>query len=145
MSGRDYLLLDARLHDLFGWNGRRQLNDRERQSVARSYRPRRVRQFVFGPVEVATFASFSDVRIGYDVAGNRSDVPGAVRIVIYCTGLDTRMRLTGKPIHRERLDLASTTLYRYADLAEWLKHYGFHLVWQNAVGAVGLFLLRRSH
>ncbi len=142
MSGQDYLLLDARLHHLNAWDGERKLNSREKSALQGHYQPESVKRFVFGPVETTTYAKWKDVQIEYEVAPKRTSVPGAVRIVIFCKSLDTITRLTGKRIRMQRLDLASTTLYGYSELASWLESKGFRLVWRAKTAAVGLFLLR---
>lgn len=53
------------------------------------------------------------------------------------------MRLTGKTIERERLDLATTTFYSYSDLREWLPTCGYECVWEKQSGPIALFLLKR--
>jgi hypothetical protein len=143
MSGQDYLLLDARLHHLDGWDGKKKLNGKEKSALQGHYQPESVKRFVFGPVETTTYAKSTDVQIEYEVAPKRMCVPGAVQILIFCKSLDTTMRLTGKRIRKQRLDLAGTTLYGYSELASWLESKGFQLVWRAKAAAVGLFLLRR--
>lgn len=143
MSGKDYLLLDARLHRLNDWDGKRILNGREKAALQGHYQPDSVKRFVFGPIETTSYAKWNDVQIEYEVAPKRTSVPGAVRIVIFCKSLDTTMRLTAKRIRKRRLDLASTTLYGYSELASWLESRGFQSVWRARAADVGLFLLRR--
>jgi hypothetical protein len=143
MSGQDYLLLDARLHRLNDWDGKRKLSGREKAALQGHYQPESVKRFVFGPIETTSYAKWNDVQIEYEVAPKRTPVPGAVQIVIFCKSLDTTMRLTGKRIRKRRLDLASTTLYGYSELASWLESKGFQSVWRTRAADVGLFLLRR--
>jgi hypothetical protein len=119
------------------------IGKREKSALQGHYQPESVKRFVFGPVEATTYAKWKNVRIEYEIAPKRTTVPGAVRIVIFCKSLDTTMRLTGKRIRKQRLDLASTTLYGYSELASWLESKGFRLVWRAKDAAVGLFLLRR--
>ena len=53
------------------------------------------------------------------------------------------MRFTGRPIHAERLDLASATLYNYSDLVRWLSSRDFQLIWHTKANGIGLFLLHK--
>ena len=53
----DYLLLDARLTSTRGVARTRVLSDAERRATVDGYDLRSVREFVFGPVEVATLAT----------------------------------------------------------------------------------------
>jgi len=145
ISKQDYLLLDARLHHLAGWDGRRKLRMCEISTLLGHYQPDSVKRFVFGPVEALTLANASDVPIDYEVATKKSTVPRAAEIVIFCRSLDTIMRLTGRRIRKQRLDLASTTLYGYSDLCGWLESEGFRLVWRRKMESVGFFLLRKNH
>jgi hypothetical protein len=144
MSKQDYLLLDAHLHDLAGWNGKRKLTSAERSTLLCHYRPDSVKRFVFGPVETVTHARASDVPVEYQAIAKKTAVPRAVEIVIYCTSLDTTMRLTERRIRRQRLDLACTTLYGFPDLRAWFDSRGFKTVWCRNAGPVGFFLLRLS-
>jgi Histidine-specific methyltransferase, SAM-dependent len=142
MSRQDYLLLDAHLHNLAGWNGKRKLSSAERSTLLRYYRPDSVKRFVFGPVETVTHAKASDVPIEYQAIAKKTAIPRAVEIVIYCKSLDTTMRLTGRRIRRQRLDLACTALYGFPDLRNWFDSRGFKTIWCRDAGPVGFFLLR---
>ncbi len=142
MRAGDYLLLDARLHALGAWPRSRELTAGERQATVDGYDLRSVRQFAFGPVEVATFATVDDVRFRFDISRALTTVPNALNVVISCEGLDTAMRLTGEPVKRERLDLAVTTRYHAPDLGAWISAAGFASVWQRDLDGVALFLLR---
>lgn len=142
MSEQDYLLLDAHLHDLARWNGRRKLSAAEESTLLAHYQPDSVKRFVFGPVETVTLAKASDVPIGYRAVAKPTAVPRAVEIVIFCRSLDTTMRLTDRRIRRQRLDLACTTLYGFSDLRAWLESREFKIVWCRNAGPVGFFLLR---
>ncbi len=144
MRDGDYLFLDARLHTLGPWPDERRITDAERTATLGSYDLPAVRKFVFGPAEVATFASAEDVDIDFEVTRTLTVVPNAVNVVIYCTGLDTRMRLTGEPVQRDRLDLAVTTMYHYPDLVLWFGSGGFSTVWHEDVSGTAMFLLRRN-
>ena len=144
MHAGDYLFVDARLHTLGPNVDPRDLTRSKRKEILRSYDLRSVRRFVFGPAEVATFATAEDVEIDYEISGAVTCVPGALNVVIYCTGLSTTMRLTGKPVQRDRLDLAVTTMYNYPDLASWFGTVGFSTVWHTDDGGIALFLLRKG-
>jgi hypothetical protein len=144
MRDGDYLLLDARLHSLGAWPEGRQLTEAERQATIDGYDIPTVRQFIFGPVEVATHATASDVHFRFDVSRALTTVPNALNVVMSCEGLDTTMRLTGERVQRGRLDLAVTTRYHAPDLDAWIGAAGFTTVWQKDVTGVALFLLRRG-
>ena len=144
MHEGDYLLLDARLHD-FGPLPEDMAGFRDRNGTAfSSYDRATVRRFVFGPVEVATTATAEDVHIGFDVTRSLTTVTNGLNLVIYATGLDTTMRLTGQRVRRDRLDLAVTTLYHFPDLSPWLADVGFEVVWHRRSGGVAFFLLKPS-
>jgi len=144
MRPGDYLLVDARLHALGPLPASRALTPAERQSMLDGYDLKSVREFVFGPVEVATTATAADVTFRFDVDRAPTTVPNALRIVIACEGLDTTMRLTGEHVRRAVLDLAVTTKYHAPDLHAWIASAGFGTVWQDDIGGVGLFLLKRQ-
>ncbi len=144
MAGEDFLLVDARLHTLELWDGRRRLSREERDSVLASYAHEGCNRFVFGPVETVTTSTATDVEFGYDLCRRITRVPRALNAVIYCRDLRTRMRVTGRPVHRRRLNLAATTLYSFDELGEWFPSQGLELVWSVKTGTVCLFLLRRA-
>ncbi len=144
MHEGDYLLLDARLHE-FGPLPEDMAGFRDRNGNAfKSYDRATVRRFVFGPVEVATTATAEDVHIGIDLTRSLTTVTNGLNLVIYSTGLDTTMRLTGQRVRRVRLDLAVTTLYHFPDLSPWLADVGFEVVWHRSAGGVAFFLLKPS-
>ena len=143
MAPGDYLLVDARLHGLGPLSADLDGLARSDRRVGAGYDLETVRRFVFGPVEVATLASADDVDIGFEVSSSVTDVPNALNLIIHCLGLDTRMRLTGELVRRERLDLAVTTSYRLEDLRPWLAGSGLTPVWDDSDGEVAFFLLRR--
>lgn len=143
MHPGDYLLVDARLHDLgplpedpSGMAG-------EGRVLGAGYDLESVRRFVFGPVEVATLASADEVAIGLEASRALTQVPNALNLVLHCTDLDTRMRLTGERVRRRRLDLAVTTSYHLPDLRAWIGASGLTPVWDDAEGGVAFFLLRK--
>jgi hypothetical protein len=144
MMPADYLFLDARIHD----SGRLEVEDfstfRERAAVSGHYAIDSVRRFVFGPVEVATLASADDVEIDLDVSRSVTIVPGALNLVIHCSGLDTTMRLTGARVQRERLDLAVTTTYDLEELLRWFETTDLRVVWHETAGGTGFFLLTKT-
>lgn len=140
MRAGDYLLLDARLHR----QASGPVEPTASRAILASYDRESVRRFVFGPVEVATTASCEDVAFGFEITRSLTAVPHAFNVVIYCTGLDARMRLTGERVRRDRLDLALTTMYHGPELAAWLPTTGFSVAWQRASDGLALFLLRRD-
>jgi len=143
MSEGDYLFLDARLHSFGPLPADRGPLGLGRGGPLASYDLETVRRFVFGPVEVATTATASDVEFGFEPGRRVTAVPHALNLVIYCAGLDTTSRLTGERIRRGRLDLAVTTSYHLPALASWLAESGLAPVWAQQSGDVAFFLLRR--
>jgi hypothetical protein len=143
MAKGDYLFLDARLHPFGPLPGDLGALGRARGDLLASYDLESVRRFVFGPVEVATTAVASDVAIGFELARSCTAVPNALNLVIYCTGLNATLRLTGERVQRDRLDLAVTTSYHLPALAAWLARSGLATVWQGKDDGVAFFLLRK--
>jgi len=142
MSDRDYLFLDARLHDVRGRRGKLQFTAKSRSSLVKSFQLKNVNRFVFGPLEVATLARAEDVQFDYELTDAVTAVPSAVNVLIFCRGLDTAMRLTGERIQRDRVDLAVSTFYDYQDLTCWFAVRGFRVLWRRNVGKIGFFLLK---
>lgn len=143
MGPDDYLLLDARLHRFGRIAPGSPLPHVGREAWTSSYNIPSVRDFVFGPVEVATEAVASDVKIDFEIARTLTSVPSALNVVIYCTDLGTRMRLTGEAVQQDRLDLAVTTAYDFDDLRSWFPEVGLSLRWSQRMEEVGFFLLTR--
>lgn len=139
----DYLFLDARLHPFGPLPDDMATFNQERKDLMATYDLESVRRFVFGPVEVATTASAADVRFGFDLTRSVTAVPNALNLVISCSGLDTTLRLTGRRVRRDRLDLAVTTSYHLPDLAAWLERSGLASVWLQDADGIAFFLLRR--
>jgi len=144
MKESDYLFLDTRLHDLGSLSPGREFTDEDRVKTLDCYDLPSVRRFVFGPLEVSTFATSDDVTINFDLTHDQTSVPNALNVVIDCTGFNTRMRLTGKPVQRDRLELAVTTLYHLPDLSPWFTTVGFSTVWFKNINGVALFLLKKA-
>jgi len=144
MAPGDYLFLDARIHSLGPVSEDVSLIGVSKEKAFKSYEIPSVRRFVFGPAEVATQATVEDVDICLDVTQSVTSVPNAINTVIYCEGLDTQMRLTGKRVKRDRLDLAMTTMYRFEDLEKWLVQLGFRLVASERSSGMAFFLLQRK-
>jgi hypothetical protein len=144
MKDGDFLLLDARLHSLDSVSDQGTQNLEEKARLSGHYDLETVRRFVFGPVEVATMASADDVGICFEVGRSLTSVPNALNLVIYCSGLETTLRLTGETVRRDRLNLAITTTYNPADLGSWFCSRGFSAVWQENFQDVAFFLLKRS-
>lgn len=145
MAEGDYLFLDARLHALGPLPGDLGPFQPEAGGVGTgaAYDAGSVRRFVLGPVEIATTVDTSALRVSFEVARSLTTIPNALNLVLYCTGLDATMRLTGERVRRDRLDLAVTTSYHLPDLAAWLRESGFTTVWHDHAGDVAFFLLRR--
>mgnify|MGYP001604354108 CR=1 FL=1 len=143
MGRGDYLFLDARLHGFGPLPADVPALARDPKDLLASYDLESVRRFVFGPVEVATLATASDVEIGFELARSLTSVPNALNLVIYCAGLDTQLRLTGERVLRDRLDLAVTTSYHFPDLSPWFAGTGFATVWHATAADTAFFLLRR--
>ena len=143
MEEGDYLFLDVRLHPFGSLPEDMGTFNRAREDVLASYDLESVRRFVFGPVEVATTAVAADVGFGFEFARSVTSVPNALNLILYCTGLEATLRLTGERVRRERLDLAVTTSYHLPDLGAWLGRSPFATVWQGTADGVAFFLLRK--
>ena len=109
-----------------------------------SYSQEATNRFVFGPVETVTTASASDVGFEFHIHREMTAVPDAVNVTICCINLKTRMRFTGEPVERSRLDLATTTFYDPAALKEWFPSCGLDCLREERSGPFALFLLKRS-
>lgn len=144
MHPGDYLLLDARLHDAGAITDGDVAAGGMRAAVTDRYDADTVRRFVFGPLEVATTATVEDVSIAFEPTRSLTCVPGALNLAIYCTGLDTTVRLTGDTVRRDRVDLAVTTSYDLPALLDWLDGTGFATVWHRGFDHAAFLLLRRS-
>jgi hypothetical protein len=48
-----------------------------------------------------------------------------------------------QPIDRPHLPLAATTRYDYGQVHNWFAIVGLRVCWENNLGSVGVFLLRR--
>lgn len=144
MMPGDYLLLDARLHAEGQFSEEDFEAFRAREEVSGHYDVDSVRRFVFGPVEVATTATTEDVEIRFEVARALTVVPNALNLIIYCSDLDTNLRLTGETVKRERLDLAVTSTYHLPDLLAWFPSTGFSAVWHEDLGDAAFLLLRKN-
>jgi len=144
MTPRDFLLVDAHLHDLKTWNGQLPVSSQELLPLLNNYTQDTTNRFVFGPVEAATTATAADVTFGYGINREMTSVPRALNATIFCRDLRTRMRFSGEAVNRERLNLASTTFYDCTNLKKWFPTAGFQCVWETQEGCVALFLLRPS-
>jgi hypothetical protein len=147
MGPEDLLFLDTRLHKLEEYDGSRELTDVEKQMIMSRYNNELNNRFAFGPVEVATNISHKSVSFNYEINHITTTVPKALNLVTYCSNLDVLIgnagRDTEEKFHKRRLDLASTTLYSYNSLIDWLPTRGFHLLWHKDHEDIGLFLLKR--
>jgi len=143
MAEGDYLFLDARLHRFGPLPADPAALDAALEGTRTSYDAGSVRRFVLGPVEVATTADEGSLRVSFEVVRSLTAVPHAVNLVLYCTGLDAVLRLTGERVRRERLDLAVTTAYHLPELEAWLGRSGFTPVWRRSDHDMAFFLLRR--
>jgi SAM-dependent methyltransferase len=143
MGSGDFLLMDARIHGLDAWDGRRPFSEEEKAELTRSYRHPLNDRFAFGPVEIATGLRADQAVFDHEVGFKLTVVPRAMNIVTYCKDLSAHMRSSGQHVRIERLDLASTTLYSFNDLRDWLVTRGFQVTWSKNVRDIGLFLLRK--
>ena len=143
MEEGDYLFFDARLHGLGPLPDDLAPVQSATERTQTSYDVASVRSFVTGPLEVATTQSGAPAAVSYELARSLTTIPNALNLVIYCTGLDATLRLTGERIRRDRVDLAVTTSYHLPDLVAWIRGSGFTLVWDRSVGDVAFFLLRK--
>ena len=143
MRAEDYLLLDARLHALGPKASLEDISAEERAGILRCYDSETQRRFVFGPVELATLATAADVEFGYELSRRVTVVPNALNVLVYCTGLHTRMRLSGAAVCRDRVDLCTITLYHYPDLVAWIAAAGFAPLCHSAEEGVAAVLLKR--
>ena len=144
MNSEDCLLLDARLHSLES-HGESLLSDQDKETVLRGYKHDKNSKFAFGPVEMATATNANEVEYRYDVNTMLTSVPQALNIITSCIGLDTRLKSTGQPVRRDRLDLAATTAYSYEALKKWLPTRGFRIIWSEHTDKIAFFLLRKKH
>lgn len=141
MRPGDFLLLDGHLHGLEG-DGER-LTREQRGLLLRGYDNPASNRFAFGPVEMVTTAQAHDVAFDYRIGRSVTVVPGALNVVTGCSGLEARLRLTGAPVARAHLDLASTTLYRFEELRDWLADSPLRLRLARRSGESGVFLLEK--
>jgi hypothetical protein len=144
MSSRDYLFLDARLHSLKDWDGKRALTVAEKKPFLSNYAQKAVDRFVFGPAETACDCSVEDVIVELSACRKITRVPMALNLILFCRDFSARMELTGERVKKQRLELASTTLYSYEPLKTWLLASGFDVVWSSQSEEIGLFLLKRN-
>ncbi|MGH8628752.1 MAG: L-histidine N(alpha)-methyltransferase, partial [Gammaproteobacteria bacterium] len=139
----DLLFLDARLYQDGTYTGQKP-NKEQIIEITRSYSHGLNNRFAFGPLEAATLAEFSETQFMYDVNTRLTAVPNARNITTYCENIQTKFRRTGTRLSRKRLDLAVTTVYDDASLAEWLPTRGFDLVWHKREKRTAFYLLRKS-
>ncbi len=92
---------------------------------------------------MVTTAQIHDVTFDYWIGRAATVVPQALNVVTGCVGLDSRMRLTGTPVVRAHLNLASTTLYRFEALRAWLASSPLCLRLALQQGESGIFLLEK--
>ena len=143
MGAGDYLFFDARLHGYGPLEDAFDTAARPAMDTPSSYDVEPVRRFVFGPLEVATTAVAADVEIPFELPRPLTTIPSALNLVIFCSGLDTTVRLTGARVRRARMDLAVTTSYHLPELQAWLDRTGLTTVWHGAGGDTAFFLLKR--
>ncbi len=141
MRPGDLLLIDGRL----GGDGSSSepIAPERLAPLVRCYDNEASNRFAFGPVEMVTTASCRDVKFDYRVARRVTTVPGAINIVIGCSGLEAQMRLTGELVARDHLDLASTTVYDFAALRGWLAGSELNLLFACRHEDTGVFVLEK--
>lgn len=143
MNDADLLLIDARLHNLHDWNGKRALSQEEKQAIIAVHAHPLNNRFSIGPLATATTID-QDITIKYDVGQQITIVPKALNVVFYCENLETRIIGSGNHFKRSRLNLAATSMYDYDELGAWFKAKGFDILWNRRTSDTGLFLLRPS-
>jgi hypothetical protein len=140
MQKKDLLLIDARLHDMDEWDGVRALTEREKEKIAKIHTYALNDKFAMGPIEVST-ALAQDVKVRYEVSRRITVVPKAINIIFHCNNFEARLRGTSQVIRKDRLDLASTSMYSFEALSLWFSNRGFEVLWSKKIGIAGLFLL----
>jgi hypothetical protein len=142
MSPGDSLFVDARIHSVNFDEKSIHLSAQEKENLLNCYRQKKVDEFVFGPVEVATTAKAQDVDFDYEFCRSVTAVPQALNLVIFCKDLDTTLRISGQKIKYDRLDLACTSFYNYEALRTWFESLGFETLWCRKMNSLAFFLLR---
>lgn len=140
MNDGDYLLLDARLHELSTTN---KLTQDDKQYFFSHYKTISNNRFAFGPLETVTVADFSSVKFDFDIKTDITVVPGAVNVVTYCRDINTKFRFDGRALKKSKINLTSTTFYKFEELESWLLQRNLQICWKKKIGSIGLFLLRK--
>lgn len=141
MRPGDFLLLDGRLHAFAGDED--DLTREQQRTLVKAYDNPASNRFAFGPVETVTTARAKEVEFDYRIGRFVTKVPGALNVVTGCSGLEAHMRLTGNAVAREHLDLASTTLYAFEALRDWLAASPLRLRFAVRNDETGVFLLEK--
>lgn len=144
MDSGDFLLLDARLHNLEDWDGQSPLSEDDKMSILQIYSHKVNERFAFGPVEVSTNSNFENVHFSYEISSRLTSVPKAINVITSCSDLNTKMRTTGEKVKKDKMDLASTTLYGFDELQAWFKLREFKILYAKKNKDSGLFLLRKN-
>lgn len=142
MRPGDFLLLDGRLHAFAGDEAN--LTREQQGSLVKGYDNPASNRFAFGPVETVTTARARDVDFDYRIGRFVTKVPKALNVVTGCRGLEAPMRLTGRVVARDHLDLASTTLYEFESLRDWLAASPLRLRFAARNDETGVFLLEKQ-
>ncbi len=136
----DFLLLDARLHDLeLG----EKLTIEQKSVLINSYNNESTNRFVFGALEAVTNAEYKSVSFECVPKREITTVPNAINILINCKGINTKFRNDNKSYKKDSICLGMTTLYSYNDLINWLSRRGFKIIWSKKTTGTGIFLLRK--
>ncbi len=140
MENGDFLLLDARLHDLeLG----EKLTADQKNTLINNYNNESTNRFVFGALEAVTNAEYKSVSFECVPKREITTVPNAINILINCKGINTNFRNDNKSYKKDSICLGMTTLYSYNDLINWLIRRGFQIVWSKKTTGTGMFLLKK--
>lgn len=141
MRKGDFLLLDARLHDLKLVD---KINSDDKEKITANYNNQSANKFVFAALETVTSADYKSVTFENVPTQQYTDVPNAVNIVVNCKGVNARFRSDNKPFKKDTVSLGLTTLYAFEDLTAWLGNKGFHVIYKKQVQGNGFVLLRKN-
>lgn len=145
MNIGDYLLIDARLHQLGKFSDITEF-EKNRNTLCENYHLALNYKFALSPLELSTDLVYDEVKdeFGIDVNQTITSVPHSINLITYLKLNDNKkikLRYTNKVVKNKKLSLASTTLYDYDSLKNWFETRGFSVVWQIQSNKIGLFLL----
>lgn len=141
MRKGDYLLLDARLHDL---KLVAKITNEDKEKITANYNNQSANRFVFAALETVTNADYKSVTFENVPSQHYTDVPNAVNVLVNCKGVNARFRSDNKPFRKDTISLGLTTLYSFEDLVTWLGNKGFNVIYEKQVDGNGFILLRKK-